>query len=148
MPVKFDQHIGIDATMDHVWSILTDPNKWPLWFPGMEEVTNFTGVADGSTFQFKQDDHVGTGSIVDVDEGNRRIKVVTQAGGSQVTHTFDVDRAGGVFGIGGNDARLRYTMEYDPPGGFIGDFIASGNPADMLKVKHVLEKVKDLAEAR
>jgi len=39
-------------------------------------------------------------------------------------------------------------MEYDPPGGLIADFIAGGNPKDILKVKHALEKVKGLAEVK
>jgi hypothetical protein len=39
-------------------------------------------------------------------------------------------------------------MEYDPPGGAITDFIAGGNPMDMMKVKKALERVRDLAQMR
>ena len=148
MPVTFDQHIEIDAPVETVWSILTDPNKWPLWFADMERVLNFTAVKTGSTFQWQKGDDTGDGSIVHVDTDKYRIRVVTQMGSDQVTHTFDVDRAGGLLGIGGNDAGLKYTMEYDPPGGFISDFVASGNPRDALRVKHTLEKVKELAEGQ
>lgn len=148
MAVKFDQHIDIDAPADTVWSIVTDPNKWPLWFPDVEKVLSITALEPGGTFQWQSGGDTGSGSIVAVDAASDLLKVVTQVGSSQVTHTFDVDRSGGFLGLGGNDARLRYTMEYDPPGGFIADFIAGGNPKDILKVKHALEKVKGLAEVK
>jgi uncharacterized protein YndB with AHSA1/START domain len=146
MSVKFEQHIKIDAPNDIVWAILTDPNKWPLWFPAMEQVTGFTGVKNGATFQFQHGETVGSGSISNVDEAAGQILVTTQDAGHQVTHFFDIDRSG-LFGIGGG-SNLKYMMEYDPPGGFLGDIVAGGNPADMLKVKHTLEKVRDLAEGQ
>jgi len=148
MPVKFEQHVNIDAPVQAVWSAITDPNTWPLWFPDVEQVENLGAVQDGATFQWRSGGEAGSGSIASVDPDSNRLKVVTRMGDSEVTHLFDVDRAGGVFGIGGNDARLKYTMEYDPPGGFVGDFIAGGNPKDALKVKHTLEKVKNLVEGR
>jgi uncharacterized protein YndB with AHSA1/START domain len=146
MAVKFDQHIDIDAPPDTVWSILTNLDTWPVWFPDLEEVTGMKEVGSGGTFQWRSASETGSGSIISVDPAADRLKVVTQLGDSQVTHTFDVDRSGGFLGLGGNDARLRYTMEYDPPGGFLSDFVVGGNPKDLLKVKHTLEKVKGLAE--
>ena len=148
MAVKFDQHIDIDAPPDTVWSLLTNLNTWPMWFPDLEQVGNASAVESGATFQWSSGGEAGSGVIASVDPAADRIKVVTQLGDSQVTHTFDVDRSGGFLGFGGNDSRLRYTMEYDPPGGFLGDFVAGGNPKDLLKVKHTLEKVKHLAEGR
>ena len=148
MAVKFDQHIDIDAPPDTVWGILTNLNTWPMWFPDLEQVTGMKEVGSGSTFQWRSAGETGSGSIVSVDTAADRLKIVTQLGDSQVTHTFDIDRSGGFLGLGGNDSRLRYTMEYDPPGGFLGDFVAGGNPKDLIKVKHTLEKVKGLAEGR
>jgi len=148
MLVKFEQHTDINAPVEAVWSILSDPSTWPLWFPEVEKISSLAAVQSGATFQWQKGGETGSGSIVHVDAGANQIKVTTQMGGSEVTHTFDVDRAGGIFGMGGNDARLKYTMEYDPPGGLIGDFVASGNPADTLKVKHTLEKVRNLAEGQ
>jgi uncharacterized protein YndB with AHSA1/START domain len=148
MAVKFDQHIDIDAPPDTVWGIITDPNTWARWFPDMEQLTNVSAVESGGTFQWSSGGEAGTGSIASLDPAADRLKVFTQLGESQVTHTFDVDRSGGFLGLGGNDARLRYTMEYDPPGGFLSDFVAGGNPKDLLKVKQTLEKVKALAEGR
>ena len=148
MAVKFDQHIDIDAPADTVWATLIDTATWPQWLPDVEQVSNVGAVAAGGTFQFQSGGATGSGSITLVDEANYRIKIVTQAGAVPETHTFDVDRSGGFLGMGGNDARLKYTLEYDPPGGFLSDFVVGGNPKDMLKVKHTLEKVKGLAERR
>jgi hypothetical protein len=144
--VKFEQQIKIDAPVDTVWSILKNPNTWPLWFTEIGQITNLSAVENGGTFQYKSGDDMAAGSIAHVDEERGIIKVVVQEGSVPATHTFDVDRRGGLFGFGGNDSRLTYTMEYDPPGGMIGDFIAGGNPADLLKLKKTLERVRDLAE--
>jgi hypothetical protein len=146
MAVKFEQHTDIDAPPDKVWAIITDPKTWPLWFPDIPEDANVGSLAEGATFQWREGDEVGNGSIVSVDTASSRIQVVTQQGQIPVTHTFDLDRSGGFLGFGGNDTRLKYTMEYDPPGGFISDFIAGGNPKDLLKVKRTLDKVRGLAE--
>jgi carbon monoxide dehydrogenase subunit G len=145
MPVKFDQRIEIDAPAERVWAIITDPTTWPQWFPEIDEVTEVGAVEAGGDFRWRHGDDTGMGSIADVDATANRLKIVTQKGNSPTTHTFDVDRAGGMLGRGGNDARLRYTLEYDPPGGMLGDFIAGGNPMDTLKVKQALEKVRNLA---
>ena len=148
MAVKFDQHVDINAPAGTVWAVLIDSSTWPQWLPDVEQVTNASEVAPGGTFQFQKGGESGSGSITLVDEASYRIKIVTQAGAVPETHTFDVDRSGGFLGLGGNDARLRYTLEYDPPGGFVSDFVAGGNPKDMLKVKHTLDKIKGLAEQR
>ncbi len=145
MAVRFDQHIDIDAPPDRVWSVLTNPGTWPMWFPDVEGLSNLTAVSQGATFSYGSGGH---GSVVAVEESTMRLKVVTQDGPVPVSHTFDIDRAGGFLGVGANDSRLRYTLEYDPPGGFLSDFVAGGNPKDMLKVKHTLEKIKNLSEGK
>jgi uncharacterized membrane protein len=144
--VKFDQHIDIGAPADKVWSIISNTETWPMWFPDLEQVTGMNQVGSGSVFQWSSGGETGSGSIADADAGAKHLQVVTQLGGNQVTHIFDIESAGGFLGLGGDGTRLRYMMEYDPPGGFLGDFVAGGNPKDSLKVKHTLEKVKGLAE--
>lgn len=148
MPVKFDQHANIDAPPEIVWSVISDPNKWPLWFPNIDRVSNVSNVASGGTFQWQHGTDTGSGAIVHVDEAAYQLKILTDMEGRQVTHTFDVDKSGGFLGFGGNDSQLRYTMEYDPPGGMLSDFVAGGNPADTLRVKGTLNKVKELAEGQ
>lgn len=146
MLVKFEQRANIDAPIETVWAIVSDPKTWPLWFAEVEQIANLGAVESGATFQWHKGGEVGTGSILNVNSEALQLQIMTQMDSAEVTHTFDVDRAGGLFGMGGNDARLKYTMEYDPPGGIVGDFIAGGNPADTLKVKHTLDKVRRLAE--
>jgi uncharacterized protein YndB with AHSA1/START domain len=142
----FNQHTKIDAPVDKVWAILTNPATWEQWFPDVDRVTNLGAVAADTTFEWQHGDETGSGTIVEVDNDRGLIKVVISHEGKQTTHTFDLDRAGGFFGLGGNDTRIEYKREYDAPGGFIGEFVTGGNPADALKVKHTLEKVKNLAE--
>jgi hypothetical protein len=144
--VKFEQRVKISAPVDTVWGILKNPSTWPLWFTEIGQLTNLSGVETGGTFQYKSGDEMAAGSIVHVDEEQGVIKVVTQEGSVPVTHSFDVDRRGGIFGLGGDNSQLTYLMEYDPPGGVLSDFVASGNPADLLKLKKTLDRIKDLAE--
>ena len=146
MAVKFAQHVDIDAPPDLVWSLLTDPQKWPLWFEGMEGLSGLTTVSKGASFSWRKGGDTGTGMVLTHDEGKQIIGFAMREGDSERTHTFDVDRSGGFLGIGANDSRLRYTLEYDPPGGFLGDFVAGGNPADMLHVRNTLHKIRDLAQ--
>lgn len=143
---KFEQDIKLDAPVDKVWSILMNASTWPLWFPDAEQITNLGKVAEGATFQWHGGKDSGTGSIVSIDEDRGMIKVVTGEGGRQTTHTVDLDRRGGLFGVGGNESRISYAMEYDAPGGFLGEFVTGGNPMETLKVKGVLEKIKNLVE--
>jgi uncharacterized protein YndB with AHSA1/START domain len=147
MAVKFEQHVEIDAAPEVVWSVLTDPRTWPVWFPDVERVANLGAVEQGAAFEWHKGNETGAGSITRL-ERQRQLRVVTSGDGPAVTHTFELSRAGGVLGVGGGDARLEYTMEYDPPGGFIMDLVAGGNPRDLLKVKGTLDKVKALAEGK
>jgi uncharacterized protein YndB with AHSA1/START domain len=143
---RFEQRINIDAPVEKVWGILINPATWEQWFPDVDRVAGLNAVQAGASFQWHSGNDSGSGSIETVDEDRGLIKVTTSADGKPTIHIFDLDRSGGFFGLGGGDTRLTYHREYDMPGGFIGEFVAGGNPADLLKVKHTLEKVKRLAE--
>src|SRR5438046_9025771 len=110
MAVKFDQHIDINAPADTVWATIIDPTTWPQWLPDVQQVTNIGEVTPGGTFQYHSGSEAGSGSITLVDTASYRLKIVTQAGAVPETHTFDVDRSGGFLGLGGHDARLKYTL--------------------------------------
>jgi len=140
---KFDQSIDIKAPVDTVWSILTNPGQWPLWFPDVQSVSGLSAVQTGATFQWQSGDHMGTGSVVRA-EPQHKLQVVTKMEGHQATHTFEVDRHGGL--LGGNGAQLHYTLEFHAAGGLIGEVVAGGNPVDLLKVKNAITKVRDLAQ--
>ncbi|NTU84641.1 MAG: SRPBCC family protein [Chloroflexales bacterium] len=147
MAVKFAQHVDIDASPDNVWALISDPAKWPLWIEQLEHVSGMAAAQQGATFQWRHGNESGSGVVLGVDKGSFVLKLETRLGNEQRTHTFDIDKSGGFLGIGGNDSRVRYTYEYDPPGGVLGDFVAGGNPADSLRVKHTLDKLKQLAES-
>ena len=140
---KFDQSIDINAPVGTVWSILTNPGQWSLWFPDVQGVSGLPAVQTGATFQWQSGGHTGNGSVVRV-EPQHILEVVTEMEGHQATHTFEVNRHGGLFG--GNGAQLHYVLEFKTAGGIIGDLVAGGNPVDLLKVKNAVTKVHDLAE--
>ncbi len=39
MPI-FERSIEIDAPVEKVWEVLTDPRTWPEWFPGVDSVAS------------------------------------------------------------------------------------------------------------
>jgi uncharacterized protein YndB with AHSA1/START domain len=145
MAVKFQQHVDIDAPPERVWSVLTDPALWPSWFPDLDQVA-LGKVTQGATFQYQEGNGQGTGRVVSIRNQSRLRVVTTKSGGSPVTHTLELKREGGVLGMGGNDTQVDYTMEYDPPGGFLSDFAAGGNPRDMMKARDVVQAIKKLSE--
>lgn len=147
MAVKFNQHVDIDTRPEKLWALITDVAKWPLWIDQLEHVSGLSALQPGAAFQWRHGDESGSGAVLELDEQRMILKLETRLGNDQRTHTFDIDRSGGFLGIGANDSRLRYTYEYDPPGGLLGDFVAGGNPADTLRVKNTLQKVKGMAEA-
>jgi len=140
---RFDQSVDINAPVGTVWSILTNPGQWPLWFPDVQGVSGLSVVQTGAAFQWQSGGPTGTGRVVRV-EPQHILIVVTEMEGHQATHTFEVNRQGGLFG--GNGARLHYVLEFKTAGGMIGEFVAGGNPADLLKVKNAVNKVHGLAE--
>lgn len=142
---KFEQRVDINAPMETVWGILSDPSTWSNWFPDAEVITGLASVAPGSTFQFQKGGKTGTATIDNVDTERWLVRVTTREGDREETHTFDLDKKGGLFG--GNDSKLMYTLQYDA-GGLIGEFIKGDNPFDSQQVKGTLHRLKDLAERR
>ena len=41
---KFERDVEIDAPVEKVWQIMTDPNYWPQWFPGIDSVSNVSAI--------------------------------------------------------------------------------------------------------
>lgn len=142
----FEQHVTIDAPMDEVWALMLNPQSWAQWFPDADQISGLEAIEAGATFQWQGGNESGTGSITEVDANRGLIKVVTTQGDQQMTHVFDLDRAGGFFGMGGNDTKLIYKRDYHAKGGLIGEFIAGGNPMDSREVKQTIEKIKRLAQ--
>lgn len=147
MAVTFSQHVAIDAPPDQVWALICDAAKWPLWINQLEQISGLDAVQTGASFQWRHGDEQGTGAVLQVDGERYILKLATRIDDDERSHSFDLDRSGGFFGIGGNDSKVNYTYAYDPPGGILGKFVAGGNPADSLMVKQTLQKLKDLAES-
>jgi len=140
---KFEHSEDINASVGTVWSILTDPDQWLLWFPDVQGASGPLAMQTGGTFQWQSGSKTGTGSLARV-KPQHILQVITKMDGRQATHTFEVNRHAGLFG--GNGAQLHYTLEFHTAGGIIGEFVAGGNPADLLKVKNAVSKVHSLAE--
>ncbi|MDZ4720624.1 MAG: SRPBCC family protein [Roseiflexaceae bacterium] len=142
----FEQHVTIDASIEQVWALMINPQSWGQWFPDADQITGLESITQGATFQWQEGTESGTASITEVDTDRGLIKVVTTKDSQQTTHTFDLDKAGGFFGIGANDTKLLYKREYHAQGGIIGEFVAGGNPMDARDVKQTIEKIKRLAQ--
>ncbi|MCX7791559.1 MAG: SRPBCC family protein [Chloroflexaceae bacterium] len=147
MAVTFEQRVDIDATPETVWGLITDATKWPLWIEQMEHVEGLDAVTPGASFQWRHGNDSGTGAVLEVDEKRMILKLATRMGNDERHHTFDIDRSGGFLQVGARDSRVRYTYSYDVAGGLLGSFVVSGNPADTLRVKNTLQKLKRLAES-
>lgn len=142
----FERSITVDAPPDRVWALMTNPASWGQWFPELDAVSGLESVREGAVFTWRDGEKTGGGTVAEVNPDRGLLTVVITEDGRQTTHSFDLDRTGGLFGIGGNDTRVKYRRSYDAPGGFLGEFIAGGNPADALDVKRTLEKIERLAE--
>jgi uncharacterized protein YndB with AHSA1/START domain len=143
---KFERQVEIEAPPEIVWSILTDPNQWPHWFPGIEAVSNVTSNQVGGTFEWQDEGRTGVGTIVAV-EPNQRLEIMTQMGDDKDSHVFELATDRGFLGFGeGHGCRLNYTLDTLMGGGILAAFLAGGNPKDTLRVKTALHNFKELVE--
>ena len=77
----------------------------------------------------------------------KRLKITTQLGNDKDSHVFNLQPAGGFLGLGGSKSKLAYTLDTLMGGGIISNFLAGGNPKDMLRVKNVMNQLKKLIES-
>ncbi len=138
---KFEEHEDINAPMDTVWNVLTNPATWPQWF---QDVQNVSGsLQTGGNLQVQTSGGTASATVGQAQPG-QLLSISLNTNGQRSTHTFRLSRHGGLFG--GNGTTLDYAMEHDAPAGILGNFIEGGNPFDMSRVKHTLDNVKRLAE--
>jgi uncharacterized protein YndB with AHSA1/START domain len=143
---KFVREVVIGAPTEKVWKAITDPNQWSQWFPGVDGVSNLTSMAVGGTFDWVSEGRTGQGIIEEM-EPMKRLKITTQLGNDKDSHVFNLQPAGGFLGLGGNKSKLAYTLDTLMGGGIISNFLAGGNPKDMLRVKNVMNQLKKLIES-
>jgi len=140
---KFEREVEIDAPVETVWKVITDPNHWPRWFPGVDSVSNVTSTGEGGSFDWASGDESGHGVIVSA-EPMKRLEIMTQLGDDKDSHVFELKESGGFLGMNADECTVTYTLDTLTGGGMLGRFIAGGNPRDTMRVKkamHLLRKV-------
>jgi uncharacterized protein YndB with AHSA1/START domain len=144
---KFERKIEINAKVEKVWEVMTNPAYWPQWFPGVDSVANVTSVNEGGSFDWVNDGKTGKGTIVHVDP-MKRLEVLTQMGDDKDSHVFTLKPSGGFLGMGADECEVEYTLDTLMGGGILGSFIAGGNPKDALRVKNAVHLLRQLVESK
>jgi len=143
---KFEREVEIDAPVEKVWEVLTDPKHWPQWFPGVDAVTKVTSLSEGGSFEWTSESRTGQGTIVKV-EPLKRLEIMTQLGDDKDAHVFRLQPTGGFLGLKADECKLEYTLDTLMGGGLLGSFIAGGNPKDALRVKKTVHLLRKLVES-
>ncbi len=143
---KFEREVEIDAPVEKVWEVMTDPNHWSEWFPGIESVTNVTAVAKEGQFEWTDEGKSGRGTIVDF-EPHKRLEIVTQLGDDKDSHVFELKASGGFLGLGADETKVEYTLDTLMGGGILANFVAGGNPKDAIRVKKATHALRRLVES-
>lgn len=144
---KFEREVEIDAPIEKVWDVLTDPKTWPQWFPGIEEVTNVSSIAENSQFEWKDEERTGGGTIVKY-EPPKRLEIMTQMGDDRDSHVFKLKKSGGLLGLAKDETKITYVLDTMMGGGIISNFVAGGNPKDTLRVKKAVHALRRTVEGK
>lgn len=142
---KFEREVEINAPVEKVWQVITNPDQWPQWFPGFESVSNVTSVSEGGTFEWTREGKTGRGSIVNL-EPMKRLDIMTQIGDDKDSHVFKLRPSGGFFGLNNDECKVEYTLDTLTGGGILANFVLGGNPVDALKVKNATNLLRKLVE--
>jgi uncharacterized protein YndB with AHSA1/START domain len=143
---KFEREVEIDAPVETVWKVMTDPNHWPKWFPGVDSVSRVTAVREGGSFEWVDEGQTGQGTIVSM-EPLKRLEIITQMGDDKDSHVFVLRPTGGFLGLKADECKVEYTLDTLVGGGLLGNFVAGGNPKDVLRVKKAMHLLRKLVES-
>lgn len=143
---KFEREVDIDAPVETVWNVMTNPDYWPKWFPGVGGVSNVTSVSEGGTFKWTLEDREGHGTIVKM-EPMKRLEIRTQMGDDRDAHVFRLRPTGGFLGLSQDECKVEYTLDTLMGGGILGRFVAGGNPKDAMQVKKAVHRLRRLVES-
>jgi len=144
---KFEREIEIDAPLEKVWKVMTDPLSWPNWFPGIDSVSTVTSVNAGSTFEWEDDGETGHGTIVAL-EPLKSFEVLTQMGEDKDSHKFKLKATGGFLGLANDECKVEYVLDTLVGGGILGNFITGGNPKDAIRVKKAMHNLRKFVESQ
>jgi uncharacterized protein YndB with AHSA1/START domain len=142
---KFEREVEIDAPIEKVWDVLTDPNQWPNWFPGIETVSNITAIRENGKFNWTDEGKTGQGTILKM-EPQKRLEIMTQMEDDKDSHTFVLRATGGFLGLDKDETKIEYTLDTMMGGGIITNFLAGGNPRDAIRVKKAMHAFRRLVE--
>ncbi len=143
---KFEREVEIDAPVERVWEVLTDPKHWPEWFPGVDAVANVPAISPGASVQWTSELGTGTAMVVAM-EPMKRLEVVTQMGDDKDSHVFELRASGGFFGLNADECKVNYTLDTLMGGGLLGKFVAGGNPKDAMRVKRAMVLFRKVVES-
>ncbi|MDO9086902.1 MAG: SRPBCC family protein [Anaerolineaceae bacterium] len=143
---KFEKEVEIDAPIEKVWEVITDTNKWPQWFPGIDSVSNVKAISAGGTFEWVDDGKTAQGTIVAM-EPLKYLEIMTQLGDDKDLHKFNLRSSGGFFGLANDECKVEYILDTLMGGGILGKFVAGGNPKDTLRVKKAMHNLRKLVES-
>lgn len=142
---KFEREMTIDAPVEKVWEVITDPSHWSEWFPGVDSVSNVTSITEGSSFEWTLDDRTGRGTITKM-EPPKRLEIMTQMGDDKDAHAFRLRPTGGLLGLSQDECKVKYTLDTLMGGGIVARFVAGGNPKDALRVKKAMHRLRRVVE--
>ena len=142
---KFEREVEIDAPVEKVWDVLTNPRTWPDWFPGIEEVSNITTISENSGFNWMDEGRTGQGKIVKL-EPQERLEVETKMEDDRDLHVFILKPSGGFLGLAKDETKVTYVLDTLMGGGIISNFVAGGNPKDTLRVKKAVHALRRTVE--
>jgi len=143
---KFEREVEIDASVEAVWKVITNPNHWSQWFPGVDSVSKVTSISKGGTFEWTKEGQVGQGTIVNM-EPMKHLEIMTQMGDDKDSHVFKLKESGSFLGLGADECKVEYTMDTLMGGGILGKFVAGGNPKDAIRVKKAMHSLRKLVES-
>lgn len=144
---KFEREVEIDAPVERVWEVLINPIHWPDWFPGMDGVSNVASIREGAKFEWKDNGRTGHGTIVRM-EPMKNLEITTQMGDDKDSHVFKLRPSGGFLGLSEDECKVEYTLDTLMGGGILGNFVAGGNPRDLLRVKKAMNLLRRLVEGQ
>lgn len=143
---KFEREVEIDAPVESVWEVLVNPNLWPQWFPGVDNISNVTSIGVDGSFEWTSEDRNGTGTILKFIP-MKELEIVTQVGNDKDGHHFKLKSVGKFLGLGDDECKVEYTMDTLSGGGILGRFVTGGNPKDAMQVKKTVHKLRKLVES-
>jgi uncharacterized protein YndB with AHSA1/START domain len=143
---KFERVVEIDAPVEKVWGVITNPTYFPQWFPGIDTVTSAPNIGEGASFEYSYEGRPGHGTVTKFVPG-KVLEIQTQVGDDKDKHVFELKSSGGFLGLAADECKIEYTLDTLMGGGILGNFVAGGNPKDALRVKKATVLLRKLVES-